>query len=177
MKYLLTFFFVFTLFFTTEAYANPSYDDPYYPQIYREVSSYNPNPEESDWITRAILYSCARWQVDPRLVTAVFKQESGFSLTAVSPVGAYGIAQLMPDTAAGLGVNIYDPLDNIDGGVHYLRIQMDKFAGFGPWATTYAVAAYNAGPQAIIDYGGVPPYRETINYVACVSRFYNALLA
>jgi soluble lytic murein transglycosylase-like protein len=115
--------------------------------------------------------------VDPLLATAIFKQESGFSMNALSSQGAIGIAQLMPDTATSLGVNPYDPLQNIDGGIHYLRLQLDCFAGYGAWAATYAVAAYNAGPKAVQEYGGVPPYRETMDYVGCVSRIYSALIS
>ena len=96
---------------------------------------------------------------------------------SVSPVGAIGIAQLMPGTAEALGVNPCDPLQNVDGGVHYLRQQLDNFSGSGEWMTTFAVAAYNAGPGAIRKYGGVPPYSETINYVNSVSSIYRQLIS
>lgn len=150
----------------------------YYSVIYREIERTNPSlgSEGIDWTTRAILWSSNKWNVDPILVTAMFKQESGFSMNAISPVGAVGIAQLMPSTAEGLGVNPYNALENIDGGVHYLKIQLDRFSGSGDWMATYAVAAYNAGPGAIQKYGGVPPYNETIDYVNSISAIYNQII-
>lgn len=151
----------------------------YYSIIYQEVRSTSPGlgEEGADWVARAILWSCGRWGVDPILVTAVFKQESGFNMGATSPVGAIGIAQLMPGTAAGLGVDPYNALENVDGGVHYLKIQLDRFSGSGEWSTTYAVAAYNAGPGAVEKYGGVPPYGETVGYVNAISAIYRKLVS
>ena len=94
----------------------------------------------------------------------------------MSPVGAIGLMQLMPGTASSIGVDPYDPLGNILGGTIYLRNQLDNFAGWGEYAVTDAVAAYNAGPQAVYDYSGVPPYSETRNYVVSVADAYNNLL-
>lgn len=112
--------------------------------------------------------AAARYQVDPRLVAAVAQTESGGNQEAVSPAGAIGVMQLMPETAAGLGVNPYDKQQNIEGGVKYLRQMMDTFGG----DVQKAVAAYNAGPQAVRDYNGIPPYRETQNYVNKVLDIY-----
>ena len=112
--------------------------------------------------------AAARYQVDPRLVAAVAQTESGGNQEAVSPAGAVGVMQLMPETAAGLGVNPYDKQQNIDGGVKYIRQMMDTFGG----DVQKAIAAYNAGPQAVKDYNGVPPYRETQNYVNKVLDIY-----
>ena len=109
-----------------------------------------------------------KYQVDPRLVAAVAQTESGGSQDAVSPAGAIGVMQLMPDTAAGLGVNPYDKAQNIEGGAKYLRQMMDTFGG----DVQKAVAAYNAGPQAVKEYNGVPPYRETQDYVNRVLDIY-----
>ncbi len=109
-----------------------------------------------------------KYQVDPRLVAAVAQTESGGSQEAVSPAGAVGVMQLMPDTAAGLGVNPYDKAQNIEGGAKYLRQMMDTFGG----DVQKAVAAYNAGPQAVKEYNGVPPYRETQDYVNRVLDIY-----
>ena len=81
----------------------------------------------------------------------------------------------MPDTAAGIGVNPYNPLENIVGGTIYLRNQLDNFSGWGEYAITDAVAAYNAGSGAIYQYGGVPPYAETRNYVVQVADSYAQL--
>lgn len=112
--------------------------------------------------------AAARYQVDPRLVAAVAQTESGGNQEAVSPVGAVGVMQLMPETAAGLGVNPYDKRQNIEGGAKYLRQMMDTFGG----DVQKAVAAYNAGPQAVKEYNGIPPYRETQDYVNKVLDIY-----
>ena len=112
--------------------------------------------------------AAARYQVDPRLVAAVAQTESGGNQEAVSPAGAVGIMQLMPETAAGLGVNPYDKRQNIEGGAKYLRQMMDTFGG----DVQKAVAAYNAGPQAVKEYNGIPPYRETQDYVNKVLDIY-----
>lgn len=112
--------------------------------------------------------AAARYQVDPRLVAAVAQIESGGNQEAVSPAGAVGVMQLMPETAAGLGVNPYDKRQNIEGGAKYLRQMMDTFGG----DVQKAVAAYNAGPQAVKEYNGIPPYRETQDYVNKVLDIY-----
>jgi len=84
--------------------------------------------------------------------------------------------QLMPGTAEGIGVNPYDPLENVIGGAAYLRRCLDTFAGNGDYAVTDAVAAYNAGIGAVRDYGGCPPYAETEDYVVKVNNSYTQLL-
>ena len=109
-----------------------------------------------------------KYDVDPKLLSAVAEAESGGDQSAVSPVGAVGVMQLMPDTAASLGVDPYDEKQNIEGGAKYLRQMLDSFGG----DVRKAVAAYNAGPQAVHDYGGVPPYRETQSYVNRVLDLY-----
>jgi soluble lytic murein transglycosylase-like protein len=97
------------------------------------------------------------------LFHALIHQESRWKTDAVSPKGALGLAQLMPPTAAALGVDPHDPAQNLDGGARYLKAM---FLKFGNWRL--ALAAYNAGPKAVERYEGVPPYSETTHYVATV---------
>jgi soluble lytic murein transglycosylase-like protein len=107
--------------------------------------------------------------VDPKLAQAIARAESDYSPNVVSSAGAVGVMQLMPDTAASLGVSdIHDPRQNIDGGVQYLKQMLTTFNG----DVSMAVAAYNAGPQAVKNYNGVPPYSETQGYVQKVLSYY-----
>jgi soluble lytic murein transglycosylase-like protein len=101
-----------------------------------------------------------------RLVRSVISKESDFQPQAVSPKGAIGLMQLMPGTAEALGADPRDPAQNVDAGTRYLRDLLEKYDG-GLW---HALAAYNAGPGAVDKYLGVPPYRETINYVGKIDR-------
>jgi soluble lytic murein transglycosylase-like protein len=106
--------------------------------------------------------------IDPALLAGLVRQESNFDPTAGSPAGARGLTQLMPATAAGLGVtDVTDPAQALDGGAKYLKQQLDAFGG----DVTKALAAYNAGPGAVQRFGGVPPYAETQSYVQKVQAF------
>ena len=104
-----------------------------------------------------------RHNVPEDLFLRLVQQESGWNVRAVSHKGAIGLAQLMPQTAALLGVDPNDPLQNLDGGARYLR---EQYETFGDWRL--ALAAYNAGPGAVQQHGGVPPYDETRNYVLVI---------
>ena len=107
--------------------------------------------------------------LDPKLVRAVIQVESGYNSSALSNKGAMGLMQLMPQTAREMGVgNPYDPSDNIHGGTAYLRQLLTQFEE----RIELAVAAYNAGPNAVKKYGGVPPYDETVDYVQRVIALY-----
>lgn len=109
------------------------------------------------------------YQVDEKLITAVINAESKFDSLAISRTGAMGLMQLMPDTANHLGVyDPFDPSDNINGGVKYLRYLIERFKG----DLELAVAAYNAGPTNVEKYGKIPPFRETRQYVARVFEYY-----
>lgn len=97
--------------------------------------------------------------------------ESGFNPEALSPVGAIGLGQLMPDTAAALGVDPYDSEENLRGSARYLLEQLSTFG-----SADLALAAYNAGPEAVVKYGGIPPYAETLSHVDKVLRLTNSTL-
>lgn len=120
-------------------------------------------------IDQAISAYSEQFGLDPKLVRAVMKQESAFQPFALSTSGAMGLMQLMPGTAEGLGVDDpYNIEENIQGGTQYLRYQMDAFEG----DLELALAAYNAGPNAVRKYGGIPPYEETQAYVKNVTKYY-----
>ena len=111
-----------------------------------------------------------RYAVPEALISAVIRVESGFNPRAVSRKGARGLMQLMPATASLLGVrNSFDPGQNIDGGARHLRGLIERFA----YDVPLALAAYNAGEQAVVTYRGIPPYAETQDYVARVLRLFN----
>ncbi len=112
----------------------------------------------------------ATYHLDPDLVNSVIHAESGFNTRAVSPKGARGLMQLMPGTANQLGVNnAFDPQDNVTGGSRYLRELLERYN----FDLVKALAAYNAGPERVEKYNGVPPFRETRAYVNRIVREYN----
>lgn len=110
------------------------------------------------------------YRLDPDLVNSVIRAESGFNVRAVSPKGAQGLMQLMPQTASDLGVrNAFDAQANVEGGTRYLRELLERYN----FDLVKALAAYNAGPRRVEQYGGVPPYYETKAYVARIVRDFN----
>jgi soluble lytic murein transglycosylase-like protein len=120
-------------------------------------------------IERLVSMNANTWGVDPALVKAIIANESGFDPNATSKTGAQGLMQLEPGTAAGLGVSdAYDPAQNVAGGTRYIRGLLDRFHG----DLRLAIAAYNAGPGAVVKYNGVPPYAETQQYVENVLDSY-----
>jgi len=156
----------------TNIQPNPTVQRVAYAVAAREVQ----RPATSDYglYSREIAEASARYGVPERLIWAVIRVESGFDPRAVSSKGARGLMQLMPETAALLGVReLFNPRENINAGTRHLRGMMDRFH----YDLPMAIAAYNAGDRPVAAFRGIPPYPETREYVARVLRFYGAPLA
>jgi len=126
-------------------------------------------------LARSVLTSCASYGVDPRLAFSLFAAESAFHNDATSSAGAQGLGQLMPGTAAMLGVrNAYNPFENTDASIRHLGELISRWRG-SPSQVEFALAAYNAGAGAVEQYGGIPPYPETINYVRTILNYYTEI--
>jgi hypothetical protein len=123
---------------------------------------------------RSVMADAWRTHLDPRFIMSIVTVESRWRANAVSRAGARGLGQLMPGTAATLGVNAWNAADNLRGTSSYLKTLMNRFAGKRN-ATTLAIAGYNAGPRAVERFGGVPPYAETQRYVVKVLRVWKQL--
>jgi soluble lytic murein transglycosylase-like protein len=120
-------------------------------------------------IDEAVAQIAAQNGLSAQLLHSVIKVESNYNPFAVSPKGALGLMQLIPSTAARFGVSdVFNPIDNIQGGAKYLRYLLDLYNG----SYSLALAAYNAGEGAVARHGGIPPYRETVNYVVQVRKQY-----
>jgi soluble lytic murein transglycosylase-like protein len=133
----------------------------------RTISRPNSIPVDLNQVVSA---ASGRYRLDPDLVNSVIRAESGFNVRAVSRKGAQGLMQLMPGTASKLGVpNAFDPEANVEGGTKYLRELLERYN----FDLVKALAAYNAGPLRVEQYGGVPPYYETRAYVARIVRDFN----
>jgi len=150
--------------FEQEEYAPPA---PTPPTPARPVADVQPKLTPRELITRAAVHA----GLPPEIVHSVAKAESGYQPNAVSPKGAIGLMQLMPGTAAELNVDPHDPAQNAEAGAKYLRDLLLKYEK-DPHQVSKAVAAYNAGPGAVDKYKGVPPYRETVDYVNRVLKEY-----
>jgi len=155
-----------------------SYSQPQKPteEFQKILDSACKNTKEPNTVSRAEINDLVHKYADKNgldadFVNAVINQESGFNPNATSKCGAMGLMQLMPSTAQGLGVtNAYNAEQNIEGGTKYLKGLMDRFDN----NKSLALAAYNAGPNAVKKYGGIPPYAETQNYVKNVLSKYDS---
>jgi len=144
-------------------------NDSRYVQILKPKKRTRPSrPPQNSGYDGLIRLTAAEHRVSPALVKAVIAAESSFNQHAVSKKGAQGLMQLMPETAAELGVqDAFSADQNVDGGARYLREMLDRYGDL-----SRAIAAYNAGPAAVDRYGGIPPYRETRDYVKRVLNYY-----
>ena len=141
---------------------------PVLPVDLTELEELGEKPSKSQLLDMVSQIS-EKYDMDENLIKAVIKQESGFKTNAVSKAGAKGLMQLMPQTAKSLGVtDPFNPVQNVDGGVRYLKNMMDKYNG----NLILALAAYNAGPGNVDKYNGVPPFTETQNYVKSILANY-----
>jgi soluble lytic murein transglycosylase-like protein len=142
-------------------------DDPTPPAQPQPAATTPPHPFD---LNETVRTASGAYKLDPDLVTSVIRAESGFNVHAVSPKGAQGLMQLMPQTASQLGVhNAFDPEANVEAGTRYLRELLERYN----FDLVKALAAYNAGPQRVERYGGVPPYFETKAYIARIVRDFN----
>ena len=131
------------------------------------ISAPAANSDHVPSLEEIVLAACSRYSIDPDIIYSLIRAESDFDPKAVSPKGARGLMQLMPQTAARLGVeNPMDAAANVDGGTRYLQSLLEQYH----YDLTKALAAYNAGPARVDQYHGVPPYRETITYINRIVR-------
>ena len=142
-----------------------------YARVLRKINPHLPVWQSSK-LAKKVLQSSLRWGVDANILVALVSVESAWRTHARSYSGAIGLGQLMPGTARKLHVNPHDPYQNLQGSAHYLGGLLAKYQD-SPHRYSLAFAAYNAGPDAISDFGGIPPYYETQRYVVKVMRAWN----
>ena len=144
-------------------------------KIFNYIKNSNPKLKdgEIEWLYNRIDKYSRQYNIDPYLIVAVMEKESSFDHETISSAGALGLMQIMPSTAKELGVNPKRAEENIEGGIRYLRQQLDKYEG--RYKVHYALASYNAGAGAVRKYGGIPPYTETQNYIRKIVEKYNKL--
>lgn len=135
-----------------------------YSTVLRHINPQMPGWQSRD-LARRVLVNAERWRIDANMLVAIVTVESRWHTHALSSAGAIGLGQLMPGTAALLGVNPRDPRQNLSGAARYLRGLEQRF---GSKHYSLVFAAYNAGPKAVTEYGGIPPYDETEAYVVRV---------
>jgi len=158
----------------TNIQPNPSYQRAIPATSAPARESQRPSSADYGIYAREIAEASARYAVPERLIWAVIRVESGFDHRAVSPRGARGLMQLMPETAAILGVrDCFNPRENIHAGARHLRALMERFG----YDLPLAIAAYNAGEKPVVAFRGIPPYPETREYVTRVMRLYGGPIA
>lgn len=159
---------LFLILFSLQVLSVPNY-------IYEHMKNDNPKLKdgEIEWIYNKVNEYSIKYNIDPILVIAVMDQESSYNHKTVSSAGAMGLMQIMPETARELKINPYKAEENIEGGIIHLKQMLDRY--HGKYKIHYGLAAYNAGAGAVKKYKGIPPYRETQDYVRKVVKNYNKL--
>lgn len=141
-------------------------------ELFEEMKSNSISISISNEFDSIIEKASLKYNIPFKLIKSIIKQESNFNPKAVSPKGAKGLMQIMPETAELLGINdVFNPEENIFGGVRYLKMLLDKFNG----DYIKALAAYNAGPEIVEKYNGIPDFKETQNYVKNILNYLNLL--
>lgn len=141
----------------------------YKEKIINYMKKENPklSTKDAESIYETVIYFSNKYKVSSDLIFAIIDQESNYNYKDSSSAGAIGLMQIIPATANYLKINPYNSTQNIEGGVRYFKEMLDKYQ-----KTSLALAAYNAGPGAVDKYGGIPPYKETTNYVSKISKIY-----